>query len=133
MLASRPMEPSTGGSVDDRLMYRREFFIGGGWVPPEGDDRLGVSSPPTEEVVGEVPVATTADIDRAVAAARSAFDEGPWPRMAPAERAAVLARAATVLRKRESEIAGVTVDEMGCAISQAPQAQTSMVAALFDY
>ena len=119
--------------MEDRLMYRREFFIGGAWTVPNGTDRLGVISPSTEEVVGEVPVATTVDIDRAVGAARSAFDDGPWPRMTPDERATVLARAATILRKRETEIAGVTVDEMGCAISQAPRAQTGMVAALFGH
>jgi acyl-CoA reductase-like NAD-dependent aldehyde dehydrogenase len=119
--------------VDDRLMYRREFYIAGSWAQPAGSDRLGVISPSTEEVVGEVPIATRADIDSAVAAARSAFDDGPWPRMTPGERADVLARAAAVLRKREAEIAGVTVDEMGCAISQAPRAQTGLVAALFDY
>src|SRR5512139_4240135 len=114
-------------------MYRREFFIGGAWRSPAGGDRLGVVSPSTEQVVGEVAVATTTDIDRAVDAARSAFDDGPWARMTPGERADVLARAATVLRKREAEIAGITVDEMGCAISQAPRAQTGMVAALFDF
>jgi aldehyde dehydrogenase (NAD+) len=119
--------------MDDRLMYRREFFIEGAWIPPAGGDRLGVISPSTEEVVGEVPATTTADIDRAVSAARSAFDDGPWPRMTPGERADVLARAATVLRKREAEIAGVTVDEMGCAISQAPRAQTGLVAPVFEY
>jgi len=119
--------------VDDRLMFRREFFIGGEWAAPAGGERLAVISPSTEEAVGEVPVATPADIDRAVAAARRAFDDGPWPRMAPDERAAVLTRVAESLRKREAEIAGVTVDEMGCAISQAPRAQTGMVAALFDY
>ena len=119
--------------MEDRLMYRREFFVGGEWTAPAGGERFGVVSPSTEEVVGEVPVATAADIDRAVDAARTAFEDGPWPRMAPAERAEVLARAAAALRKREGEIAGVTVDEMGCAISQAPRAQTGMVAALFDY
>jgi acyl-CoA reductase-like NAD-dependent aldehyde dehydrogenase len=119
--------------VDDRLMYRRELFIGGEWVPPAGPDVLPVISPSTEGPVGEVPVAITADVDRAVIAARTAFEEGPWPRMAPAERAEVLTRAAAELRARESDIAGVTVDEMGCAISQAPRAQTGMVAALFDY
>jgi acyl-CoA reductase-like NAD-dependent aldehyde dehydrogenase len=119
--------------VDDRLMYRRELFIGGTWAAPVSTERFGVVSPSTEEVVGEVPLATTEDIDRAVGAARYAFDDGPWPRMTPAERADVLARAADLLRKREADIAGVTVDEMGCAISQAPRAQTGMVAALFDY
>jgi aldehyde dehydrogenase (NAD+) len=119
--------------MDERLMYRREFFIGGSWAPPSEARCLGVVSPSTEEVVGEVAAATAADMDRAVAAARSAFDEGPWPRMTPCERAEVLERAATILRKREADIAGVTVDEMGCAISAAPRAQTGLVAPLFDY
>jgi aldehyde dehydrogenase (NAD+) len=107
--------------MDDRLMYRRELYIGGRWVHPARNERFGVVSPSTEEVVGEVPVTTNADVDRAVEAARLAVDEGPWRRMAPAERADVLARAAELLRKREADIAGVTVDEMGCAISQAPR------------
>lgn len=119
--------------MTDRLMYRREFYVGGTWVPPAGDERFAVISPSTEEAVGEVPVAGTADIDRAVAAARTAFDEGPWPRLSPGERAAALARAAELLRKRETDIAAVTVDEIGCPVSQSRQAQTGMVAALFDY
>ncbi len=119
--------------MTDRLMYRREFYIGGGWVPPARDERFAVISPSTEETVGEVPVARTADIDRAVAAARTAFDEGPWPRLSPGERAGTLARAAELLRKREADIAAVTVDEIGCPVSQSRQAQTGMVAALFDY
>jgi hypothetical protein len=43
--------------VNEHLMYRREFFIGGAWEGPAGGDRLGVISPSTEEVVGEVPLA----------------------------------------------------------------------------
>jgi acyl-CoA reductase-like NAD-dependent aldehyde dehydrogenase len=119
--------------VDDRLMYRRELFIGGAWEASAGGERFGVVSPSTEEVVGEVTLASTADADRAVAAAREAFDHGPWPRMTPAERADVLTRAAACLRKREADITAVTVDEMGCAISQAPAGQTGLVAVLFDY
>jgi acyl-CoA reductase-like NAD-dependent aldehyde dehydrogenase len=112
-------------------MYRAEFFIGGKWVEPTGGGRLEVISPSTEEVVGEVPLATTADIDRAVEAARAAFDDGPWPRMSPAERAEVLARVGELLRPREVETTGVTVDEMGCAVSHAGQAVAG--AAVFDY
>src|SRR5260370_29250722 len=60
------------------------FYIGGQWVAPAGSATLDVISPHTEEVVGRVPDGTTADMDRAVAAARDAFGNGPWPRMAPA-------------------------------------------------
>ena len=66
------------------------LFIGGDWVAPEGTDTIAVISPSTEEVIARVPDGTEADIDKAVAAARTAFDHGPWPRMTPAERAAIL-------------------------------------------
>jgi aldehyde dehydrogenase (NAD+) len=119
--------------LDDRLLQRRHFYIGGEWVEPAKPDFFDVVSPSSEEVVGQVPLATPADIDRAVAAARQAFDNGPWPRMSPEERSEVLARAADQLRQRTSDIAGVTVEEMGCAISQAPAAQTGLVAPVFDF
>jgi acyl-CoA reductase-like NAD-dependent aldehyde dehydrogenase len=119
--------------VDTQLFDRRAFFVGGRWVDPAASERFGVISPATEEVVGHVPLAEDADVDREVAAAREAFDQGPWPRTAPAERAEVLRRAATLLRERTDDIARVTASEMGCAISQAPQAQTGMVGPVFDY
>ena len=110
---------------------RDAFFIGGDWVEPATDDRFQVVSPSTEEVVGRVPLATTADVDRAVAAARDAFDA--WSSTPPTERAEVLRRAAEELRARTDEIARTTVSEMGCAISQAPQAQTGMLGPVFEY
>ena len=73
------------------------LFIGGTWVAPEGTGTIDVVSPSTEEVVARVPDATAADVDKAVAAAREAFDRGPWPRMAPAERGAVLAKVAEAI------------------------------------
>jgi aldehyde dehydrogenase (NAD+) len=119
--------------LDDRLLHREHFYIGGEWVEPSKPDVFYVVSPSSEEVVGEVPLATSGDIDRAVEAAREAFDNGPWPRMSPAERSEVLARAAHCLRTRTNDIAAVTTEEMGCAISQAPAAQTGLVAPVFDY
>ena len=103
----------------EALLDRRAFFVGGTWVEPSATGRFGVVSPSTEEVVGHVPLAEPADVDRAVRAARESFDDGPWPRTPPAERAEVLRRAAAELRDRTDDIAFVTATEMGCAISQA--------------
>lgn len=119
--------------MEDRLMRRGAFLIGGAWVEPIDGGVVDVVSPSTEEPVGSVPLAGTRDIDRAVAAAREAFDTGPWPRMSPVERAEVLARAAELLDKRADQIARVTADEMGCAVGQARQAQTGLVASVFAY
>ncbi len=104
------------------------FYIGGQWVAPAGSATLDVISPHTEEVVGRVPDGTPADMDRAVAAARDAFDNGPWPRMAPADRAAAVGRLADLYAGRLAEIAELITEEMGSPITfsqlaQAPQPQ----------
>ena len=62
------------------------LYIGGEWVEATSDESVAVINPATEAVIANVPEASIADIDRAIAAARRAFDEGPWPRMAPRER-----------------------------------------------
>jgi len=119
--------------VDDALLHREAFFVGGDWRPPAGPAHFDVVSPSSEEVVGRLPLAVAADVEAAVEAARHAFDHGPWPRMAPAERAEVLQRAAEALRAREADIVAVTTEEMGCPVSQAPRAQTGLVAPVFEY
>lgn len=115
-------------------LHRQAFYIGGAWVQPSAAaERHEVVSPATEDVIGEAPLAAAADMEQAIAAARAAFDDGPWPRMVARERAQVLARAAKLLRQRAPEIAAITVEELGCAVSQAPRAQTGLVAPVFDY
>src|SRR5271170_1799191 len=90
-----------------------QLFIGGAWSPSSGDTLLEVRSPHTEEVIGHAPSATTDDIDRAVAAARKAFDSGPWPRLAPAERAAVVGRFRKLYAEKHREMADLLIEEMG--------------------
>jgi acyl-CoA reductase-like NAD-dependent aldehyde dehydrogenase len=62
-----------------------ELFIDGQWTPPSTDAVVEVVSPHTEEVMGQAPAAAPVDVDRAVAAARAAFDDGPW-RIRPTDR-----------------------------------------------
>jgi aldehyde dehydrogenase (NAD+) len=81
------------------------LFIGGDWVAPEGTDTIGIVSPVTEEVIARVPDGTEADIDKAVAAARIAFDRGPWPRLAPSERGEILRKAAAQITAEMGDMA----------------------------
>ncbi len=74
-----------------------KLFIGGRWAEPSTSDVIQVFSPATGAKVGQVPLAAKADVDAACAAARKAFDEGPWPRMTPKEREAVLAKATALI------------------------------------
>jgi acyl-CoA reductase-like NAD-dependent aldehyde dehydrogenase len=69
------------------VIVRDKLFVDGTWVASSGTDVITVTSPVTEESFGAVPDATREDINRAVAAARRAFDEGPWPRLSVDERA----------------------------------------------
>src|SRR5262245_60062367 len=93
------------------------FFIGGQWQKPATSGRLSVISPVTEQVVMTFAEASPADVDRAVAAAREAFDRGPWPRMTPAERGAKLLKVAELLRARQPELAQLWTTQVGAAIS----------------
>ncbi|MFC4060681.1 aldehyde dehydrogenase [Planomonospora corallina] len=99
------------------------LFIGGDWTAPASTATIDVLSPHTEEVVGRVPEGTAADMDRAVAAARQAFDHGPWPRMTMAERAAVVSRLADLYEARQEEMARVITEEMGSPITFSQMAQ----------
>lgn len=105
------------GAQGHGLKAPERFFINGDWVAPTSDRRIDVISPVTEERLLRYPEATPADIDRAIAAARAAFDSGPWPRMAPAERAGYLRRVASLISARLDEIARAWTTQVGAPIS----------------
>jgi aldehyde dehydrogenase (NAD+) len=102
------------------LAHPNELYIGGRWVAPTAGGRIEVVSPDTEQVVAVVAEATEPDMDAAVNAAREAFDRGPWPRMEPSERAAVVRRMAGFLKERQDELARAFVAEIGVLASFAP-------------
>jgi aldehyde dehydrogenase (NAD+) len=89
------------------------FFLGGRWQAAAAEDRIEVVSPASLEVVGRVPRATKDDADRAVGAARSAFDAGPWPWLPVAERLSVLRALAAAIEARAGQFADVLCAEQG--------------------
>jgi succinate-semialdehyde dehydrogenase/glutarate-semialdehyde dehydrogenase len=93
------------------------FFIGGKWEKPSGNGKLEVISPVTEQVVMRFAEATPADVDKAVAAARKAFDTGPWPRMSAQERGQALLKVAELLKARIPELATTWTTQVGAPIS----------------
>jgi aldehyde dehydrogenase (NAD+) len=101
-----------------------QLFIGGRWVDPSSSDVIDVISPHSEEIVGRVPEGKEADIDRAVDAARTAFDEGGWPHLAPEERIAVMQKFSEIYAARMMELAEIITTEMGSPISFSQLAQT---------
>ncbi|WP_024795686.1 aldehyde dehydrogenase [Tomitella biformata] len=89
------------------------LFIGGKWVAPSSGESIEVTSPATLQVVGSVPVADNADVDRAIAAAVAVNEDGTWARTAPVDRAAILTRAAEIIGNRKQELIDITSAEMG--------------------
>ncbi|MET7568460.1 aldehyde dehydrogenase family protein [Streptomyces sp. NPDC005492] len=100
------------------------LYIDGRHTDGTSDARIVVRNPATEETVAEVPDASLADVRRAIEAARRAFDEGPWPRMRPAERGAVLLRMAEELERRLPELVTVNMAEAGSVRALAETLQT---------
>jgi betaine-aldehyde dehydrogenase len=93
--------------VHDRL------YIGGELVAPAGTGTIDVINPFTEQVAGRVPEATNADVDLAVAAARSAFDATDWATRPIGERVEILGRASALISARMDELTGLITTEMG--------------------
>src|SRR5215212_1306874 len=109
------------------------LFIGGQWVEPSSTEWLVSINPATEQESGRVPAANAEDVDRAVAAARQAFDHGPWPRMSVEERGVVLRSAAAYLREHTEEIAKVITSEMGSPIAQSIHVQVPRAYQIWEY
>jgi aldehyde dehydrogenase (NAD+) len=107
-----------------------ELFIGGQWRKPANPQQLAVISPHTEEPIGHVQVAGPEDVDAAVAAARQAFDHGPWPRMTHAERMAKVEELAAIYAGHVDEMADLITDEMGSPRSFSRMGQGAAPAAL---
>jgi acyl-CoA reductase-like NAD-dependent aldehyde dehydrogenase len=114
-------------------MYEREsLYIGGRWIAPARGGVLDVTSPSTEQVIGHAPLASAADVDGAVAAAREAFDSGPWPRTPPEARAEALASMAAYLTDRARPLAELNIDEAGVPVTFAHARELGPVA-VFNY
>jgi acyl-CoA reductase-like NAD-dependent aldehyde dehydrogenase len=104
---------------------RARLYVGGTWRTP-GADAIEVVSPHTGEVMGRAAGAGPEDVDAAVAAARAAFDDGPWPRLAPAERVEAVRRIAALYNDRRREMAALITAEMGAPISFSKFAQATL-------
>src|SRR5437899_6131151 len=89
------------------------MFIDGKWVEASNGATYAVPTPATEEPIGTAPDATVDDMKRAIAAARRAFDDGPWPRSSRQDRARVLGAIADGMERRKEELRQLVIAEAG--------------------
>ncbi|WP_189750346.1 aldehyde dehydrogenase family protein [Streptomyces tendae] len=100
--------------LPDELLHC--FYTGGRWIPGTSTRRVTLVSPATEEEMLSLPLANGVEVARAVAAARAAFDSGPWPRMSAAERAGYLQRFADEIRARLGLLARLWTAQVGAPL-----------------
>lgn len=99
------------------LLDSYAHYIDGQWIAPDSG-RYDVVNPATETVIETAPDASVAQVQQAIAAARSAFDAGPWPAAAPAERARCLQQLSDALLARGEEIYALAQAEWGCTANE---------------
>ena len=95
------------------IVVHDKFYIGGEWVKPHGTDTVNIVAAHTGKTFAQVAQGVQGDVEAAIAAARKAFDEGPWPGMTPAERAALLLRYADIIESNNDAIALATAMQNG--------------------
>lgn len=105
------------------------LLIGNEWVPSQSGMTFDTVNPATEQVLATVAAGAEADVDAAVRAARKAFDEGPWPRLSPAERARILREFAGRVESSAEELAELDTLDNGMTLLTA----RSLVARAADY
>lgn len=99
--------------MTEYLKNARSLYIDGQWVPTPADAVEAVINPATEDEIALAPVGGVQEAEAALAAARTAFDKGVWPRMSPRERSTMLQRFIDALKRREAEIKNLIVAEAG--------------------
>ena len=106
------------------MIERDKIYIDGAWVPSEGTGTIEVVNASTEEVMGTVPEGAPADVDKAVVAARAAFDD--WAATPAEERGKLIQRAAEAMGARSDEIAEVISQEVGMPLTWSQTTQAGL-------
>jgi betaine-aldehyde dehydrogenase len=109
------------------------FFIGGKWTEPSSGSQIEVINCSTENVFLRVAEAQEADVNRAVAAAREAFDRGPWPRLTHLERARYLRKIAQEVSARAEDSAKIWSSESGVIFGLAQMGSGQPLGSVYEY
>jgi len=105
--------------IPDNLPTHLQHLINGQWVDSVGGETFDVLDPVSNQNYATCAAGQRADIDRAVASAKQAFDHGPWPRLGPRERFRVLNRIADLVEERDARLAELETFDTGLPITQA--------------
>jgi aldehyde dehydrogenase (NAD+) len=127
----RPRAASSGSSK--KAAYQNKLLIDGRWVDSASGKTFETLNPATGEVITQVAEADKADVDKAVAAARKAFDSGPWSNIAAADRGRMLFKLADLIEEHKEELAKLETLDNGKPISDSMNADLPLTIACYRY
>ncbi len=132
-MATIPVDARATATTSHFLTREHRMLIDGRFVPAASGKTFPVYNPATGEVMAHVPEAESEDVDRAVRAARLAFDAGPWTRMSPSERGRMLWKLADLIEQNLEEIAEIESLDNGKPFSVARVADLPLAVDMFRY
>jgi phenylacetaldehyde dehydrogenase len=125
--------PEVLDTVSSFLDEKHQLLIGGRWLPAAAGETFAVENPARETSIARVARGRAEDVDRAVAAARSAFDEGPWPHTNPSERGQLLWKLAELIERHTEEFAQLESLDNGKPLAVARAADVALTVDHFRY
>ncbi len=120
-------------SVEEFTTAPRKLFIGGQWVEAASGQTFETPNPATGETLANVAEGDAEDINRAVSAARKAFDSGPWSRMTPSDRGRLIWKIGDLILEHAEELAQLESLDNGKPVGVALGADVPLAADLFHY
>jgi phenylacetaldehyde dehydrogenase len=132
-MATVTIDPRVSGRTADFVQSNHRMLIDGRLVSAASGRAFPVYNPATGDVITHVPEAEAEDVDRAVRAARQAFDEGPWPRMSPSERGRTLWKLGDLIEQNLEEFAELESLDNGKPYSVARVADVPLTVDMFRY
>ncbi len=127
------LDPRLGRGATEFLNRPGKLYIDGAFAPAASGKTFPVYNPATGTVLANVAEAARADVDRAVKAARHAFDEGPWPKMTPSERGRLLWKLGDLIEKNLDELAEIESIDNGKPLAVARAADVPLSVDMFRY
>src|ERR1700693_423977 len=120
-------------SVEEFTAAPRKLFINGQWADAASGKTFATPNPATGQTLANVAEGDAEDINRAVRAARTAFDDGPWSRMTPSERGRIIWRIGDLILEHAEELAQLESLDNGKPYAVALAADVPLAADLFHY
>lgn len=127
------VESPLSGRVSEFVSADRPMLIGGQWVPAQSGRTFETINPATGEAITSVALGDAGDVDRAVRAARQAFEEGPWSRMKANERERLLWRVGDLISERAAELGQLEALDNGKSATIAAAVDMAWAADIFRY